>query len=465
MSNRYLFLDLHDVTRVEQLYRRVHQPVKHPENPILKPGNPWEATASLYGTVLYIESEKLFKMWYLTGPYVQGMTRVRGRKALGNITLLAYAVSSDGIHWEKPVLNQLDFEGSTENNLVDLGRTNCEGIAVLYDERDPDPGKRYKGFYWEHGGENVIVKRADGRLLWGEGEGDGMWLSYSPDGVHWTNYEGNPVIAMGSDTTQSLVWDPRIGKYVVFGRFGAGGRKTGRAESEDCVHFSEPKLVFECDEIDEEGTQIYGMPTNIYEGIYLGMMWVYREGVDGTIDTSLATSRDGIHWERTLDRQTFLPLGSVGSWEDGMVRISQNFLTVGDQIYLYYGGVQGAHGGRKFSKVERSHKPALGLATIRRDGFVSLDAGDQEGYLLTKPIILSGGDLHINVDSPTGYVIAVVADDLGRPLGGCAASEPVSRDGLDHTVIFERPLWELSGREVRLSLRLRNASLYSYWFD
>ena len=37
--------------------------------------------------------------------------------ALGNITLLAYATSTDGVHWKKPILNQVDFEGSTENNL------------------------------------------------------------------------------------------------------------------------------------------------------------------------------------------------------------------------------------------------------------------------------------------------------------------------------------------------------------
>lgn len=307
MTHRHLFLDLHDVTRIENMYRRVHQPKRHPANPVLKGENPWEQMASLYGTVLYDPEEERFRMWYLTGPSAPNMIRVRGRKALGNITLLGYATSGDGIHWEKPTLGQLDVEGSKENNLIDLGRTNCEGFAVLYDERDPDPSRRYKGFYWEHGGVDVFVRHDDGRLLWGQGEGDGMWISFSPDGIHWTNAPENPVIPLGSDTTQSLIWDPKIGKYVAFGRFGAGGRKVARAESDDALHFSEPKLVLECDERDEEMTQLYGCPIDLYEGIYLGMAWVYREGVDGTIDTSLATSRDGIHWGRTLDRQTFLP--------------------------------------------------------------------------------------------------------------------------------------------------------------
>ena len=133
MEFRYLFLDLHHITRIEGLYRRMHQPQRHPENPILRGENPWERVASLYGTVLYDPHDLLFKMWYLTGPYVDGMVMVRQRKALGNITLLAYATSIDGVHWEKPILNQVDFEGSTANNLIDVGRTNCEGMAVIYD--------------------------------------------------------------------------------------------------------------------------------------------------------------------------------------------------------------------------------------------------------------------------------------------------------------------------------------------
>lgn len=52
MEPRHLFLDLHDLTRIERLHRRVHQPQRHPQNPILRGENPWEAVASLYGTVL-----------------------------------------------------------------------------------------------------------------------------------------------------------------------------------------------------------------------------------------------------------------------------------------------------------------------------------------------------------------------------------------------------------------------------
>ena len=224
------------------------------------------------------------------------------------------------------------------------------------------------------------------------------------------------MIPLGSDTTQSLVWGSQNTEIRRLWAVWRRRTQTARAESSDAIHFSTPERVFECDTIDEEGTQIYGMPINIYEGIYLGMIWVYREGVDGTIDTSLAMSRDGINWQRVLDRQTFLSLGQVGSWEDGMVRISQNFVIHGDHIYFYYGGVNGPHTGRKFKQVERKHTSMLGLATLRRDGFVSLDAGETEGSMLTKPLTRNSGELHLNVDASQGYVIVSVTDDTGVPL-------------------------------------------------
>jgi len=45
MKNRCLFLNLDHITRMNRLYRRGHQPQRHPENPILKGESPWETAA------------------------------------------------------------------------------------------------------------------------------------------------------------------------------------------------------------------------------------------------------------------------------------------------------------------------------------------------------------------------------------------------------------------------------------
>ena len=42
MQHRCLFLNLDHITRMDRLYRRIHQPQRHPKNPILKGENPWE---------------------------------------------------------------------------------------------------------------------------------------------------------------------------------------------------------------------------------------------------------------------------------------------------------------------------------------------------------------------------------------------------------------------------------------
>ena len=120
-------------------------------------------------------------------------------------------------------------------------------------------------------------------------------------------------------------------------------------------------------------------------------------------------------------------LGEQGSWEDGMTRISQNFITHNDQIYFYYGGVNGPHTGRKFKQVERKHKSMLGLATLRRDGFVSLDAGETEGRMLTKPLILNGAELRLNTDASQGYVTVSITDDIGTPLENYTSQQIVGR--------------------------------------
>ncbi|TLN02295.1 hypothetical protein FDZ71_13145, partial [bacterium] len=198
MAARHLFIDDHEVESLGGLTRVVNQPIKHEQNPVIRCEHPWEMLGiQTYGTVIYDGDAGLFKAWYLThaGPSTDTV-RVDGVPRPANMTLLAYATSKDGIAWEKPSLDQVVFEGSAHNNLLRIGRLNVEGASILLEPGDPDPSRRYKAFYWEHGSGN-LVRREDGSILWSNGEGDGIWASFSPDGIHWTNYPGNPVIDVG----------------------------------------------------------------------------------------------------------------------------------------------------------------------------------------------------------------------------------------------------------------------------
>ena len=62
-DRKQLFLDdAFLVQRAEGVRYVMHQPVKHPENPLLVADKPWERQVQLYGSVLWDEEEKTHKM-------------------------------------------------------------------------------------------------------------------------------------------------------------------------------------------------------------------------------------------------------------------------------------------------------------------------------------------------------------------------------------------------------------------
>lgn len=459
---RQLFLDNAGIAEVKGLQRVVHAPRRHPKNPLLVPDTSWEERCQVYGTAYYDEQAGLFKLWYLTNPKQRGLKPldVNGHLRPPHTTMAAYAISKDGIEWTKPILNVFPYDGDTRNNLLGIGLNNCEGISVLHEPNDPDPNRRWKAIYWDHGSGGFEILEGN-RPYSKPGPKDGIYVAFSPDGVHWTPYEGNPVIAKYCDTNQNVLYDPRIKKYVAFSRFGFG-RRLARSESEDFVHWSEPQLVLECDEADGPGTQIYGAGVDLYEGVYLAMVWIYREGGDKKIDTQLATSRDGVHWTRVGGRATWLKLGDDDSWEGGMVRSVERIIRRGETLSIYYCGVHGPHE-RDFV---RKYPTSIGLLTQRRDGFVSLRAGTEEGTVLTQPFALPAGSLHVNADLRGGNLNVALCDADGKPIPGFERSRSLTGELPRGEVAWDRPFPDaLDGVSIRLRFTLQQGDLFSYWWD
>jgi hypothetical protein len=293
---RYLFFDdtLIDTDKTERLTRMVNRPVKHAQNPVLRREHPWEGfRVQVYGTVIHDPAERLFKAWYMNIPATaETIITVQGQRRPGHATLLSYATSPDGIAWQKPTLNLVDFEGSTANNMVAPDMYNPEGFSVLHEPDDPDPARRYKAFYWDHGFGPLVEH--EGVMIYGSGPKDGIHVAFSPDGIHWKPHAKNPVLSVYSDTGQVVLYDPAIQRYVAFGRFGFG-RKVARTESKDFVTWTEPELVLEPDERDGPKTQFYGISVNLYEGVYIGVLWMFRIETRniGQIDFQLCSCRSG----------------------------------------------------------------------------------------------------------------------------------------------------------------------------
>ena len=74
---------------------------------------PWEGSGCSYFVV--VEDNGLFRMYYRGSR----LTNADGTEFCNNLPgFWCYAESRDGIHWDRPVLNMCEFEGSTDNNII-----------------------------------------------------------------------------------------------------------------------------------------------------------------------------------------------------------------------------------------------------------------------------------------------------------------------------------------------------------
>ena len=96
---------------------------------------------------------------------------------------------------------------------------------------------------------------------------------------------------------------------------------------------------------------------------------------------------------------------------------------------------------------------AIGLATLRRDGFASMDGS---GELTTRPVKFSGKHLFANF---IGELHVELLDEAGKVVG---ASATVSGDSTKRKI--ELPGLEgAAGKPVRFRFHLEEGSLYAFW--
>jgi hypothetical protein len=141
-----------------------------------------------------------------------------------------------------------------------------------------------------------------------------------------------------------------------------------------------------------------------------------------------------------------------------MVTVS-SLLVVGDQMRLYYSGYDGLHDYLPFHS-------AIGVATLRKDGFASLDGGDNPGIVTTKHLTGLTGQLRLNCEAKAGLLQVEVLDANGRALPGYRkmdCNEPRG-DGVDQIVTWEEHKELPATKEpLRLRFHLKNVSLYSFY--
>lgn len=178
---------------------------------------------------------------------------------------------------------------------------------------------------------------------------------------------------------------------------------------------------------------------------------------DGFHLIQLRSSRDLRDWQHAGDRQTFIGPSPVKGEAFDLTQLLPPSAPIvrDDELWFYYRGIKYR---AEPAQPESDGSGAICLAVLRRDGFVSLDAGEEPGTLLTKPFVLAGTTLHVNVDAKAGELNVTVLHGDGQTL---AVSEPVTGDQPRGSLRWKSGnLDSVKGKTVSLRLSLRNARLY-----
>ena len=503
-GKKQLFLDDFVVQELSGLGRTMHRPRKR--GPVLKADIPSDGEyIATVSAPMWIPDEGVYRFVY------------EARTQDGRKSRYAWATSTDGIHWEKPSLGLVEFEGSKQNNLFPTPES-LRLWHVVYDPDDPDPQRRYKGFLGFRGRRPVV----------------------SPDGLRWQVID-SPTLPSGDAGT--LTYDRKSNQFLGMLKFmGRHGRSYNISTSKDFVNWSQPRLLFETDELDQKlavetirrrladphlakplfvdpdpgigwrpppdrkltptwRAECYNIGVFPYEGLYVAWLMIYHpvgqrlpewRNADGFHLIQLAMTRDLQNWVRLGDREPFigpsrLDQGLVGNYDRLQLMVMNRPVEMGDELWFYYTGMKrrvpqhdrypdgSPRSPDTLSPSERADwiddtHSAICLAVLRRDGFVSLDAGQAEGYVLTKPLRIDGERLYLNLDAGRrGSAEVEIVGVSGAPVPGFSRSDavPAIGDAVRLPVSWSGAggLGRLGGRTVRLKIHLKSASLYALWVE
>jgi hypothetical protein len=386
----------------------------------------------------------------------------------GNHT--GYAESTDGLHWTKPELDVISYDRNATNLVVsqfDPGRTGgvCHNPSVMRVlQPGDDPAQRYVLFGYDPAHS---APRA----------------AYSADGIHWSYPAGddNHKLFASSDVVNFAVDPYRQRYFATWKTKNRMGRAVGVAFSPDGRNWQKPidGPVFGADDLDPDATQVYGMPAFCYQGLYIGLPWIYRARYfrygeyrveklheaqadsPRNMEVQLAWSWDLINWTRPPKREQFIPRGSDGAWDDGMIVTARAPVQVGDQLYFYFGGMDQVHD-------ENQVQAGIGLATLRVDGFCSMrTAAENEGWLVSRREPMSEPGVWINARcEPGGSIRAELLDRKNRVISGFSRddSEPFAGDAVRHQLRWRQQRFtdEQRRKDYKIRFLLDRAELYSY---
>ena len=475
-----LLIDDHIVEDAWDLRRRVCQPLRHPIGPVLHADRPWEDGVVPW-RVLYDGRDALYRMYYQSinaeawqyqfKPELQSRWDM-ARHGPSYFTCTAH--SPDGLHWEKPLLDVCPWRTHSQTNIVALGRTKSQAVDVAL---NPDPADEERRFIMAYR-DRATLESIQGRFF-----------AYSADGVHFTEDPANPIIAGASDGADVLCWDPPTKLWYYFIRpamlpfdsanapdppIGNIKRRMCVVTSPDLQRWTFPRTVIYPDELDPTTMCLDQWLVFRHGSHFIALLSLMDENQEGVNITQIASSTDGFRWTRLPDRPVFMERGPEGSFDHGQTMITTGPVPMGDKWYFYY------HGTARGQKASWHNVGAVGVAVLPKGRLVARFAGDRDGFMLTRELVVGGKHLDVNCELLTtghaqaGQMIRVgIARrasgpnehaDAGYYEGfGLDCSDPVASTNLNMRMTWQGndDLSALVGKPAYLRFYLRGAELYA----
>ena len=482
-NKRELFVDYYFIENMNDTSLKLHHPVS--AGVPIKYDQPLEresTCASFYTTVF--QDGDIFRMYYR-----------------GDSRYVCYAESKDGINWYKPNISLIEHDKSKNNNII---LPDCQIVFSPF--LDTKPGvpqaEKYKANMERNGFSRDPLEK-------------GLNFYSSADGKQFKRIQGDPAIPWTIpnhfDSQNVIFWSEVESQYVMYARYMVGNdgkiidtneysnllqnnfedlilkdrsraeyvRSTVRATSPDFVNWSEftPMEYSDTDSI-TPSSQLYtnttipyfranhiyiSLPGRIFFGKIKEPKIVrdhdnndFGDCSDGVLMTTRAGSnrydftfresllRPGIGDENWTTRNNYPACGVIQTGETEMSIFVQR------------------HYAQKSAYLERM--------TLRLDGFASLNAGYEEGQMITKPLDFSGNKLELNYStSAAGSIKVEILDVSGTPLDGYSLDDC---DGLIGDEISGYVSWKgstdlskISGKPVRVRFVMNDADIYSLRFE
>ncbi|MCT1458207.1 hypothetical protein M3G03_01385 [Aestuariimicrobium sp. p3-SID1156] len=392
------------------------------------PPRRWEARFDNgYPNVIRDPADGKYKVWwsvFITDP-VSASTPLEKRPTTTyhpvneRTAALAYAESTDGVHWIKPSLGLFEFEGSSANNLV---MPIAHGTGISLDVDDPDPNRRYK-----------MLTRMD----WGP-DNHILCAAFSPDGLRWSAPHRLVGFNPRADVHNFVFRDPMSRRYVLITRAWRDGMRVAAVSySHDFLCWSDPVEILRGD---GPRNQIYDMTVFRHHQHYLGLVSLFHEGDRDAldhdlVDTGLAVAWDLDSWTFAAEGQQLISRGSGsypdGDWDCGCIFVSAPPIEDDGKLWFYWMGGNGPHGGFRETSFGR------GWLEVDKFGHYSQVDASRPGTLALGPFNIPAQGSHqpveLLVEVPEGGSVTyeLWSDRYRQPVVGFEreACRPLTESG------------------------------------